>query len=105
MVNAQFPLDKLRIPHPGGTSTEFFATIALPGADYQLPRPQSPDPGSQVGMGIALVLLAVMVALAGGAVAKLEAMAPVTARAITRLRTMTFMVVYSLSLVTASGPS
>jgi hypothetical protein len=43
--------------------------------------------------------------LAGVAVAKLEAMAPVTARAITRLRTMTFMVVYSLSLVTASGPS
>jgi hypothetical protein len=43
-------------------------------------------------MGIALVLLAVMVALAGVALTKVEATAPVTARAMTRLRTMTLMV-------------
>jgi hypothetical protein len=45
-------------------------------------------------MGIALVL-AVMVAWAGVALTKVEATAPVTARAMTRLRTMTFMM-YSL---------
>lgn len=50
--------------------------------------------GGQAGTGIALVL-AVMVALAGVVLTKVVAMAPVTARAITRLRTMTFMVVYS----------
>ena len=54
--------------------------------------PQPPGAlGGHVGTGIALVL-AVMVALAGVAVVKLVATAPVTARAITRLRTMTFMV-------------
>jgi hypothetical protein len=49
-----------------------------------------------VGTGIALVL-AVTVALAGVAVVKLVATAPVTARAITRLRTITFMVVTPFS--------
>ena len=33
MDGTQNPLDKLRITYPGGTSTEFCTTIALPGAD------------------------------------------------------------------------
>ena len=71
---------------------KFFATKALAAGDYQVPRPQpSGTPGGQVGVGIALVL-AVTVAFAGVAETTEVATAPVTARAITRLRTMTFMV-------------
>jgi hypothetical protein len=54
---------------------------------YQLSKPQVPVPGAQVGAGIALVLAVAL----GVALAKLEAKAPVTARAITKLRTMNFM--------------
>jgi hypothetical protein len=49
--------------------------------------PQPPVLGAQVGTGIALVF-----AVVAGALAYELAMAPVTARATTRLRTMSFMV-------------
>jgi hypothetical protein len=55
-----------------------------------LPKPQFPGvPGAQLGTGIALVLPTFAV----GALAYELAIAPVTARATTRLRTMSFMVV------------
>ncbi len=59
--------------------------------------PQSPDPGAQLGIGIALVLEATALG-----VETEVAIAPVTARAITRLRTMIFMVLTPF-VVTQSG--
>jgi hypothetical protein len=56
-----------------------------------MPQPSSP-PGAQLGIGIALVLLIFTVDVAVGALAYELATTPVTARAITRLRTMIFMV-------------
>jgi hypothetical protein len=53
--------------------------------------PQLPVLGGQLGIGIALVLATRTVAFAEAALAKLVAMAPVTASATTRLRTMIFM--------------
>jgi len=68
---------------------------------YQPVIPQSPELGGQVGTGMALVLAA-MVVLVEDALAKLVAIAPVTARAITRVRTISFMMVTPF-LVTLSG--
>jgi len=56
-----------------------------------MPQP-SGSFGGQVGTGIALVLAILTVALAEDALEYVVAMAPVTARATTRLRTITFMV-------------
>jgi hypothetical protein len=52
-----------------------------------VPRPQLPVPGAQVGTGKALVFV-----VEAGAFAYELAIAPVTARATTRLRTISFMV-------------
>ena len=64
--------------------------MTLSTAFYQVPRPQVVPPGAQVGTGIALVF-ATLTVEAG--LAYEVAIAPVTARATTRLRTMSFMVV------------
>jgi hypothetical protein len=47
--------------------------------------------GGQLGTGIALVLLAIAVVLAVEPLAEVVAIAPVTARAITRLRMIIFI--------------
>jgi hypothetical protein len=57
--------------------------------------------GGQLGTGTALVLATLTVALAEDALAQVVAIAPVTARAMTRLRTMIFMI--GSLLVTQSG--
>jgi LDH2 family malate/lactate/ureidoglycolate dehydrogenase len=56
-----------------------------------MPQPLG-SPGGQLGMGIALVLEMLTVVLAEETFAEVVAIAPVKARAMTRVRTIIFMV-------------
>ena len=65
-VNTHIPLDKLRIPYPGGASIAILVVLA-----YQsVPKPQPwGSLGGHLGDGIALVLATFTVAAAEGAFA------------------------------------
>ena len=61
-----------------------------------MPQPLGSS-GGQFGIGTALVLATLTVALAEEALAQVVAIAPVTARAMTRVRTIIFMECLPLS--------
>ena len=63
-----------------------------------MPQPLGAS-GGQFGIGIALVLATLTVALAEDALAQVVAIAPVRARAMTRERTITFMVRFPFELL------